>query len=92
MRYGDLVEFAHLLAVAVVHEALVRLDHAHSRQSRPSVAVEEGFEDLQEGLLALVVDGDVDLRVGPQEVLGLVRARARRGVRNSYRLASGANF
>ena len=46
---------------------------------RPGVAVGPGFEQLQEGPLALVVDGEVDLRIGAQEGLGLVgHVRARR--------------
>ena len=39
---------------------------------RPGVAVGTGFQQLQERPLALVVDGEVDLGVGPQERLGLV--------------------
>jgi hypothetical protein len=71
-RRGNFVEVAHAVGVGVAHERAVGVDHADAGQRRPALAVGEGFEQLQEGDLALVVHGEVDLRVGPHEGFGLV--------------------
>ena len=69
----DLVEVAHAIDVGIAHEAAVGLDHADARQRLPGVAVRKAFQQLEERPLALVMDGEVDLGIGPQEGLGLVR-------------------
>ena len=52
--------------------AAVGPDHRHAGQRRPGITVGPGLEQSQEGALALVVDGEVDLRVGAQKGFGLV--------------------
>ena len=70
---GNLVEIAHAVDVGIAHEAAVRLDEADARQRLPGAAIRERFQQLQERALALVVDREVDLGVGAQEGLRLVR-------------------
>ena len=68
----NLVEVAHAVEILGADEAAVGLDHADARDRVPGRALVECLQKLQERALALVMDRQVDLAVGPHEGFGLV--------------------